>query len=335
LDDDAISSLSWQVESAIRSGQDIQSIDESTGAVTTAVYRPTACNRGPRKVYHHIPNVYYYPPIWKLSCTGLQCRQPECIATRTETRQAFVIVYQYIGGTWVGRCKRVEYENHLNCDCKQCKHIQSYTQCISTTTCPNCPVRKSRSNCYWKPILQAEGEISVSLSPQIPFPPGRCDCCNHTGRCLNPRHDFFPHRCDCDCRRTIVSCPGNQQWDKSLCQCKCPVVYKCAPNFVWDDVQCKCVCKTICPPYSYLDKRTCKCLAYCPEVTSPRTCKSVYCATQPNKFCEYNDRRGCRCPDCCVDHPKQDINYDCSPLNPFGPDRCNGVLGGKTCQWNC
>ena len=287
LDDDTISSLSQQVETAIRSGQDVQLIDELTGAVTAAVYRPTACHKGPRRIYHHIPNVYYYPPIWKSSCTGLQCRQPECIATSTETSQAFVIVYRYIGGTWVQRCERVEYENHLDCGCKQCKHIQSYTECVNTTTCPNCLIRKSRSNCYWKPILQAEGEISISLSPQIPLPLGRCDCCNHTGKCLNPKHIFLPHKCDCGCREIVSCLPvngftfdhdccmcrpsrclGNQQWDKLLCQCKCPVVYKCPPNFVWDDVQCRCVCKMKCPPYSYLDRRACKCLARCPEVTN-------------------------------------------------------------------
>ena len=353
LDDDAISSLSQQVESTISSGQDVQSIDESTQTVTAAVYRPTACHDGPRKVYHYIPNVYYYPPIWKLSCTGLRCNQPECIATRTEIKQTFAIVYRYIGGTWVPRCERVVYENHLDCDCKQCKHIRSHTECVNTTTCPNCPIRKSRSNCYWKPILQAEGESSVSLSSQIPIPLGSCDCCNHTGRCPNPRHVFLPHRCDCECREFVscqrgftfdpdcctcrpLRCPGNQQWDKLLCKCKCPIVHRCPPNYVWDNIQCRCVCNARCPPYSYLDKRACKCLACCPEVTSPRTCQSVYCATQPNELCEYDDKRGgCHCPDCCVDHPKQGINYDCSTLNPFGPDRCNQVRGGNTCQWNC
>ena len=43
---------------------------------------------------------------------------------------------------------------------------------------------------------------------------------------------------------------------------------------------------------------------------------------------------------CCLNHkskpksPSHIANYDCSQLNPFGPNRCNEVYNGEVCEWN-
>ena len=176
-DDDTVSDINEKLLHAFDVTQVVQSIEEATGKVNVVPSPVTECARGPRKVLHYQPNVYYSPPIWKLSCSQLKCKQPECIATRSEKKTVFVRVYRYIGGKWVSTCEIVTYENHLDCKCKECKDIRNYSECIKSTTCPNCPFKKDRSNCFWSHTGEA---ISIGV---IPLSRGNCQCCAHSGLC--------------------------------------------------------------------------------------------------------------------------------------------------------
>ena len=276
IDDPLITAINTRIQSAYKNGDTVKSVDETTGEVSVNSH-VAGCSGGPRKVLHYQPNAYYSPPIWKSSCDQLNCKHPECIATKSKNNTAFVRVYRNNGNKWVSTCENVSYVNHLDCKCKECEDIQNFLECFNhTSTCPNSPINKKRLNCHWN-LLR-----------------GNCHCCMHSGICKNPKHMFNPEKCRCTCPALLIcrtghvfdfkccscrplSCSKNQIWDRKICKCrcrgkklcdlpeiklnavrKCPNVQKCAADFKWDDDCCKCR-PLKCPGREIWHKLSCKC----------------------------------------------------------------------------
>ena len=215
-------------------------------------FLPLTCENGPRRVIHSIEDEFHIPQIYKGTCTGLPCEDESCRIKRSQQKRKCVLVYRFVRGQWVRiGFRTVRYLDHLECECKQCKHITSRAACIETTSCPN--VNSETSHCYWRPFIfptdgVSQQEIELTDEAQLerelmpvpvpgPVPIGRCDCC--TPFTCRPPKVFNKQTCSCKCRPTFCKPPKYQ--DQSTCRCRCPPA-RCVPPRVQNPITCNCEC---------------------------------------------------------------------------------------------
>ncbi len=185
-----------------------------------------------------MPDEFHWPRIYRGSCDNLFCRNPPCIARKTEKVTKCVYVYKKIDGKWInfGRQPRT-YENHLECGCKSCNDIRTSSLCRSTKPCPNSDT--PNSFCYWIPFIftiqpptirpptigpprLALAEAAAAPEPiddliPLPIPTrGVCRCC--TLRCKLPK--IVSPRCRCECPPS--DCKKGQTYNTTTCECECP-----------------------------------------------------------------------------------------------------------------
>ena len=192
-----------------------------------------------------MPDEFHWPRIYRGSCDNLFCRDPPCIARKTEKVTKCVYVYKKIDGKWInlGRQPRT-YENHLECGCKSCNDIRISWLCKNS--CPNSDTPNSdiivpNSFCYWTPFLftikpptigpptigpprLALAEAAAAPEPiddLIPLPVpthGICRCCNL--RCKLPK--VVNSKCKCVCPSPPPECKKGQTYNTATCECECP-----------------------------------------------------------------------------------------------------------------
>ena len=240
----------------------------------TKVVQPMACEEGPKKVIHSIEDEFHIPQIYKGSCSGLPCDVENCRIKRSQFKTKCVLVYRFQDGQWVRIGYRtVRYIDHLECECKQCKHITSRAMCVKTTTCPN--ANSKTSHCYWKSLIlpsdgvsQQEIQQNYDYEAHIerlhikPIPFGRCDCC--TPYVCRPPKIFNKPTCSCKCR--VILCKPPKYQDQNTCRCRCTAI-PCKPPKYQDPNTCRCRCPPArCVPPRVQNPTTCNC--DCPKGTT-------------------------------------------------------------------
>ena len=219
-------------------------------------FQPMTCEDGPKIIIHSIEDEFHIPHIYKGSCNGLICEDESCRIKRSKLKTKCVLVFRFVGGYWVRVGFRNRYyHDHLECECKQCKHITSRAECVQTTSCPN--VNTVHSHCYWRSFfepsegvsqnveeLPEEGELMPVSGPgpesigglaRRPF--GHCDCC--TPIPCRPPKTFNSQTCSCVC--SITYCHPPKYLDHNTCRCLCPPA-GCMPPLVQNPTTCRCEC---------------------------------------------------------------------------------------------
>ena len=201
------------------------SVDEARGRITAkrSIIPILRCEDGPARVIHTVPNEFHWPPIWKGSCNNLPCKVPPCFPKQKVWRTRCVLVFRLIGGLWVNTGYHLRrYEDHISCECKQCKHIYNRAECVKTFPCPNS--KNECSFCFWTSIYFATADEAVGKrqAPAIAAPTflpfGRCDCCE--AKCCPAPKRLNYDNCRCECPKIV--CPDGQILNRDTCKCECP-----------------------------------------------------------------------------------------------------------------
>ena len=102
------------------------------------------------QIPHNVPDEYHIPPLYKGSCDNLFCQDPPCFARDMIKIKVCVFVFKKKDNSWTILGYRFrQYEDHLECGCKQCKDITEEDQCINTRPCPTHTNVYPTSYCDW------------------------------------------------------------------------------------------------------------------------------------------------------------------------------------------
>lgn len=270
-----------EINKANKTGNGVQLI--GTSFIPVPLKR--RCEDGPIKILHQLqPNTFISPLPTRLSCTGLYCKDFDCLVRKKKTicwwglqyvirktRNRFVSVPLGI--------KRVCYETHIECGCRKCQDFTTPEQCIKP--CPNLRFSNLETKCYWAYPKQVKSDPTTKVLSR-----GECSCC-YPQECIPPLV-FSYETCDCECP---IVCGNGFILNEKKCSCECDLDQVCPPPKVLDPE--KCICK--CPFGSIEDQATGDCIGQCDQFSGSDNCEKIFCVEDPTKHCVLTNGK-CECP---------------------------------------